>query len=179
MLRYGGLALGILVVLFSLLSGSGVDVSTPLSATPTGTRVAPPTFTPGPMPTPTLHPSVTATAPVTVKRPSLDGAAIWLRVKPGTTYLCNPATDWATLWTVVQWQDAAGDWHDVGGWRGPLDEVAKGEGRKVWWLPNHLRGAGPFRWQVYDYASGSLLVESGPFYLPEVGRRLKVEIVLP
>src|SRR5688572_16967693 len=36
----------------------------------------------------------------------------------------------ATAWTVVQWADPLGGWHDVEGWRGDLDE---GE-QKVWWV---------------------------------------------
>jgi hypothetical protein len=81
--------------------------------------------------------------------------------------------------TGVQWQDAAGNWHDVEGWRGPLDEVTKGEGRKVWGLSEALYGAGPFRWVVYQSQQGEVLVASESFDLPDyTGKvsRITVEI---
>ncbi|MFQ5436594.1 MAG: hypothetical protein ACE5FD_17175, partial [Anaerolineae bacterium] len=47
------------------------------------------------------------------------------------------------LWTVVQWQDSAGDWQTVEGWRGALETG----GRKVWWVsPAHFN-TGPYRWE--------------------------------
>ena len=33
-------------------------------------------------------------------------------------------------WTIVQWQDSAGGWHDIEGWQGTLDE----SDQKMWWL---------------------------------------------
>lgn len=146
-------ALVLIVALMRSTGGAALQASPAVS--PTWTRVAPPTLTP----TPSLSP---ATPPVTLTAPSsCGGAAIWLRVQGNAA-----DSRWRGLWTVVQWQDALGDWHDVEGWRGPLDEVAKGEGRKVWWLPADLFGAGPFRWLVYAQPGGALLATSSAFYLP-------------
>jgi len=77
---------------------------------------------------------------------------------------------WQALWTTVQWQDAQGQWHDVEGWQGTLDEVQNGVGKKVWWVAEKDLGAGPFRWTVYRREGGEQLAESEPFYLPHAGR---------
>jgi hypothetical protein len=78
---------------------------------------------------------------------------------------------WQDVCTVVQWQDAWGDWHDVEGWRGTLDGVSadvsgKIVGHKTWWVAAKDLGKGPFRWQVYRCENGKLLATSAPFYLP-------------
>jgi len=53
------------------------------------------------------------------------------------------------MWAVVQWLDGLGEWHDVDGWRGELEEQ-----RVTWWVsPKHF-GDGPFRWVVYRSADG-------------------------
>lgn len=79
----------------------------------------------------------------------------------------------AGLWTVVQWQDALGGWHDVEGWQGALD---KGD-RKTWWVDKTDLGKGPFRWAVTQ--SGELLATSELFYLPDsVGQTVKVSVSL-
>jgi hypothetical protein len=78
---------------------------------------------------------------------------------------------WQDLWTVVQWQDASGNWHDVEGWRGTFDDVAIENGvviaQKVWWVAQADLGKGPFHWLVYRGQGGVLLVRSTPFHLPE------------
>lgn len=45
---------------------------------------------------------------------------------------------------VVQWQDGLGNWHDVEGWRGEVEE-----NRVLWYVAPEYLGAGPFRWVVY------------------------------
>ncbi len=81
----------------------------------------------------------------------------------------------AEVWTVVQWQDNAGGWHDVEGWQGTLDA---GD-RKVWWLASNLFGKGPFRWSVYQGDRARLLATSESFYLPDsVGEERQVEVSL-
>ena len=79
-------------------------------------------------------------------------------------------------WSVVQWQDAQGAWHDVTGWRGDVVN-----GSIHWWVDEKDFGKGPFRWAVYQ--SGGPIVQLGegrfvylgeqavlaisqPFYLP-------------
>lgn len=66
------------------------------------------------------------------------------------------------LWTVVQWQDQTGAWHDIDGWRGMLD----GGRQKVWWIDPADFGKGPFRWAVYREQNGQLLTSSSSFDLP-------------
>jgi hypothetical protein len=66
------------------------------------------------------------------------------------------------VWTVVQWQDSAGGWHDVEGWRGTLER-----GQKIWWVAQRDFGTGPFRWVIYEGQGGKLLATSESFYLPD------------
>ena len=65
-------------------------------------------------------------------------------------------------WSVVQWQDNAGGWHDVEGWRGPL---ADSNNRRCWVAAKDF-GTGPFRWAVTQGQGGQLLGASAPFKLP-------------
>ncbi len=65
-------------------------------------------------------------------------------------------------WTVVQWQDSAGNWHDVEGWQGPPDA----DGGKSWWVAAKDFGTGPFRWVVQQGPGGRVLGMSAPFHLP-------------
>lgn len=78
------------------------------------------------------------------------------------------------VWTVVQWQDSTGDWQDVGGWQGPLDQ-----GHKKWWVSQRDFGRGPFRWAIYQDQGGELLVVSESFYLPDTANELMwIEVLL-
>ena len=70
------------------------------------------------------------------------------------------ATD--SYYTVVQWLDALGGWHDVQGWRGRLDEYD----RKLWVVERKDFGTGPFRWALYDDPGSELLATSESFFLP-------------
>jgi hypothetical protein len=78
------------------------------------------------------------------------------------------------VWTVIQWQDAWGNWHDVEGWRGTLDGVSITEsggdedvvGLKTWWVAESDLGKGPFRWVIYQNEGGQLIGTSEPFQLP-------------
>jgi hypothetical protein len=86
-------------------------------------------------------------------------------------------TVWPQVWTVVQWQDAGGAWHDVAGWRGALDEAAFGSGKKTWVVADKDLGTGPFAWRVYARPGGDLLTASPPFRLPSVsGDVLEIRI---
>lgn len=86
---------------------------------------------------------------------------------------------WQELWTVVEWQDASGDWHEVEGWRGTLDKIVDGDGRKVWWVYQRDLGTGPFRWTVYRSPAGGLLAHSEPFDLPgAAGQTVTVGVAL-
>jgi hypothetical protein len=76
-------------------------------------------------------------------------------------------------WTVVQWQDYAGDWHAVEGWRGTLEA---GE-RKRWWVAHKDFGTGPFRWALYGSQGGQLLGTSDPFYLPDAANEMMSVVI--
>lgn len=75
-------------------------------------------------------------------------------------------------WTVVQWQDSAGNWHAVEGWQATLD----GD-HTTWWVSQRDFGKGPFRWAVYRDQGGELLATSSPFNLPGIADEvLRVEL---
>jgi hypothetical protein len=94
-----------------------------------------------------------------------DGAHIILQVPSAP----------AGVWTVVQWQDSAGGWHDIDGWENTLDEGNK----RVWWVAPAAFGTGPFRWLVYQSQGGKLLATSDSFYLADAaGKKLRVEVSL-
>jgi hypothetical protein len=67
----------------------------------------------------------------------------------------------AGAWSVVQWQDRAGNWHAVEGWQGALEG-----GARRWWVAAKDFGSGPFRWAVTQGPGGSVLGVSQPFALP-------------
>jgi hypothetical protein len=96
-------------------------------------------------------------------------ALIELRAQPAT----------AGLWTVVQWQDRLGGWHDVEGWRGTFDEVNNWIGSKIWWVAKANFDTGPFRWAIYQSQGGKLLAISPAFRLPRYeGEEVKIEVSL-
>ena len=65
-------------------------------------------------------------------------------------------------WSVVQWQDNTGGWHDVEGWRGPLT----GSANRIWWVAARDFGKGLFRWVITEGSGGRLLGASQTFNLP-------------
>jgi hypothetical protein len=88
-------------------------------------------------------------------------------------------THWQDLWTMVQWQDPSGAWHDVEGWQGTLDEVRCSEngdvtGYKTWWVGGEHMGKGPFRWLVYQGKGSRLLATSESFDLPSINKAMLV-----
>jgi hypothetical protein len=80
---------------------------------------------------------------------------------PGGTLILYVPEASAHLWTVVQWEDTNGDWHDVEGWRSQLTDGFVG-----WWVDPADFSTGPFRWAVLDGPDGELLHTSESFYLP-------------
>jgi hypothetical protein len=89
-------------------------------------------------------------------------------------------TDNINLWTVVQWQDSQGGWHDVENWRGILDDINQHQGEKVWWVYLRDYGKGLFRWQVSQNPGGKVLVTSHTFNLPgSANQHVIVEVTLP
>ena len=127
----------------------------------------PPRFTPTPAP---------PAQPAPQSAPA--GARIQLRAQFSPDWP-DTGIPWQELWTVVQWQDEWGYWHDVEGWQGTLDEVQDGEGTKTWWLDQGLLGKGPFRWRVYRSQGATLFATSGPFNLPaRTGATATIEMSL-
>jgi hypothetical protein len=94
--------------------------------------------------------------------PCLVGGYIELRIQSAP----------AGLWTVVQWQDRSGFWHDVEGWKGMLDE----RNLKVWWVAKPELGKGPFRWLVLS--QNKVVATSETFYLPHADQTVSVEVSL-
>ncbi len=90
--------------------------------------------------------------------------------QPPGAYIELVAPDHPGAWSTVQWQDAAGRWHEVEGWRGHLDR----QGVKRWWVSSRDFGRGPFRWVVVNGPA------SGPFYLPtEAYQVVQVRLLSP
>lgn len=124
-----------------------------VAARPSSAQAAAPTFPVRPPVRPTVPPD-SAPAPV--------GGYIELRVQSAS----------AGLWTVVQWQDRSGFWHDVEGWKGMLDE----RNLKVWWVAKPELGKGPFRWLVLS--QNKVVATSETFYLPHADQTVSVEVSL-
>lgn len=147
--------------------------SRPLAAT----RALPPRE-PTPMPILPGRPARASSDHPSSSRPSDEGAAIELRVQ----FLAGspPSVEWREgLWTMVQWQDGLGEWHDVHGWRAKLDQVQGDEGEKVWYLAEDRFGEGPFSWAIYPDPEGEFIAQSAPFYMPKntgETRQVKVSV---
>ena len=75
----------------------------------------------------------------------------------------------AGVWSVIQWQDSAGNWHNVDGWQGTLDA----NGFRYWWVAQKDFGTGPFRWLVTQSQDGPMLGKSAPFNLPLKANEIK------
>jgi hypothetical protein len=77
------------------------------------------------------------------------------------------------VWAAVQWQDSAGEWHDVEGWRGALDAG----GVKSWWIHPKDFSTGPFRWVVSQAPGEHALATSAAFNLPSMANQvLRIEV---
>lgn len=49
-------------------------------------------------------------------------------------------------WAIVQWQNEAGDWFDVKGWKSDLNQ----NNYISWWVAPENFGETPFRWLIYQ-----------------------------
>jgi len=79
-------------------------------------------------------------------------------------------------WSVVQWQDSNGNWHDVEGWRGSIPE----NGVQRWAVEAKDFNTGPFRWVVMKGQSGPVAGISDLFNLPaRANETVQVTVVLP
>lgn len=130
-----------------------LSLSWQVQAGPLPPRDPPPTFTPAP--------TVETRRDDNDRQP--EGA--YIEMEAGAT----------TLWTVVQWQDDLGGWHDVEGWRGSLNQ----RGNKRWWVAPRDFNSGPFRWVIFSSPDGAVLAESPSFYLPKAaGEIIKTDVSL-
>lgn len=103
-----------------------------------------------PLPTATPLGTPPPPTPANVYRPPAGGTII-LQVYAAPT----------NGWTVVQWQDANGGWHDVAGWHSQITDGYVG-----WWVDPANFSSGPFRWLLLDSLEGETLGTSDSFYLP-------------
>jgi hypothetical protein len=109
--------------------------------------------------------------------------------RPLGTHIELVVPEHAGAWSVVQWQDSAGNWHDAEGWRGTLDS----SGYICWWVAAKDFGTGPFRWVITGGDSVSVADEwstggssglfqsetsSGAFSLPG-GATAPLQVSLP
>lgn len=99
---------------------------------------------------------------VTTQEGLIGGGYIRLTVSPAQS----------KLWSVVQWQDAGGNWHDVEAWRGVIDQS-----QQMWWVAEKDFGTGPFRWVIYRDSGGEILAQSQQFFLPAANNQL-IDVVI-
>jgi hypothetical protein len=124
-----------------------------------------------------LLPSLTLVAPSVLPPRSTPSPGAPTQRKPptGAYIVLHMTSAPAEVWTVVQWQDALGDWHDVEGWQGTLDNSYS----KLWWVAKKDFATGPFRWAIHKNRDGRLLAVSEPFHLPDtLNETVLVEISL-
>ncbi len=138
----------VILALAALLMGpvGAVEAQRPTPTPP------PLTWTPGPAPTKTPTPAPPTATPA-ASRAATQSATLGLRVRGATEGMV----------AVVQWQDAAGQWHDVSGWQAILHPDAAGNATVSWGYPATMAGQGPFRFALY--AEGQLVATGDPFTL--------------
>jgi hypothetical protein len=96
----------------------------------------------------------------------------------GATVRLHTSASMPGAWTIIEWQNELGDWYEVAGWRGHLDDG--NADMKAWWVYPTNYGEGPFRWLVYTGQNGDLLAVSEPFDLPNHNHQVvSVEIEIP
>ncbi|MEZ4864462.1 MAG: hypothetical protein R3C14_24320 [Caldilineaceae bacterium] len=93
---------------------------------------------------------------------------------PAGTLILNTQPTVTGLWSVVQWQDEAGQWRDVEGWRGEINA-----GKTIWWVEEEQWNTGPFRWAIFETKGNKLLAASELFVLPGSGETHIVRVYLP
>ena len=94
--------------------------------------------------------------PEPAKQTQPSGAYIQLQ-------LANAPTGTEGVWTIIQWVDGFGEWHDVTGWQGTVEL----DGTQTWWVAPKDMGTGPFRWRILSSPAGSVLATSASFMLPD------------
>jgi len=111
--------------------------------------------------------------PRPTKTPTAEKAIPTREALAGTLLLnTQPAQD--GLWSVVQWQGAMGNWNDVEGWKGVVQQ-----GKTIWWVEQSDWGKASYRWVIFQEEGGAVLASSEPFSLPGSGKTLIVQVDLP
>ena len=78
-------------------------------------------------------------------------------------------------WTVVEWGDSQGGWHQVEGWQAPFDD----QHQVAWGISSDDFGKGPFRWVIHERKGGAIVAASDPFDLPaSAGEAVGIHIPL-
>lgn len=184
-----------IIRLLLLIGVAGLLLLATQQSAMTASAALPPRPTPSPTPIPTTTPGPTAGTTTLATNGGI--IQLWVSFAPSlhsdmtnwqaqhrtvksrlqeNPHLRWDAAHWQTLWTLVQWQDHQGNWHDVEGWQGLLDELMNAQGYKSWWVAPGDLGRGPFRWAIYKSEGGTLLHTSEPFNLPATsGERLTIE----
>lgn len=168
--RWSPLFLVVMAVTFMTL-GLAFSPATGSASSEIGPTSPAPTWTPGPPPLKTPLPSPAG----------LDGAVIELNVLFPASWPWREI-GWQDLWTIVQWQDAFGNWHDVTGWQGGLDSISQQDGEyvgsKMWWAGREQAVPGVFRWLVLQDKDGARLGASESF-TANTTNRVRVELSSP
>ncbi len=152
----------------TILSGTGLWLLLLTLLIPTNLQAARSSLPPRPTATPT--PTATVPAPAPTEE---SNGTIVLKIRGSETLKLE------TLWTVVEWQDAGGNWHPVTGWAGPLDSINGTSGEKRWGiLPDTRHNPGLFRWSVYEQPEGKCLGNSAPFSLPADNGAIELSLTL-
>ncbi|MBI5879549.1 MAG: hypothetical protein HZB53_18010 [Chloroflexi bacterium] len=73
---------------------------------------------------------------------------------------------WRALWTIVQWQDGTGQWHDVDNWQGAPKGNPGDAYHQAYAIDERNYGKGPFRWIVRTTKGSTDAAVSQPFNLP-------------
>ena len=119
-----------------------------------------------------LPPRTPPAAPTTI--PGVPGVpGVRTVYTPGGGYIeLHISSAQPEAWTIVQWLDDNGVWHDVDGWRG----MSKA-GAIKWWVDLGDFNKGPFRWITFESKNGKHLSDSSSFYLPDAtGQTIVVTI---
>lgn len=116
---------------------------------------------------------VVLVSPVDAKLPPRPDVTPTAEDSPAGTIILEVSPPRIDLWSVVQWQDAGGGWHNVEGWMGIVEK-----GKTIWWVDRPHWGTGPFRWVVSEGANGVILGTSASFNLPQSRQTTTVTIAL-
>lgn len=106
--------------------------------------------------------------PVPPSKPAAEPTAEPVKPQEGGKIVLHLYPD-QRAWTVVQWQDKFGQWHDIHSWQGDAawDEQNQ-EWIVEWWVARENFSEGPFRWTGYaDQSQNQRKFVTASFTLPD------------